>query len=180
MQFLAKTIGSMGLVAVLAVSQGCGSKTDSAAPATGEPASEAASAAPAPAAADPAEVEKAIRDLVVQTVEAAGKKDMNTYLRFYAPNAALVLPGMPITYGISAPRENGFPAGYAIKMDTAKVGVSQAGDLAYAFGTYEQTAPDAKTKKLADTVGKWMAVFAKQPDGSWGAVADTYNVDPPK
>jgi ketosteroid isomerase-like protein len=65
-------------------------------------------------------------------------------------------------------------------MDTAKVGVSTSGDLAYAFGTYEQTAPDPKTKKLADSVGKWMAVFAKQPDGSWGAVADTYNVDPPK
>jgi ketosteroid isomerase-like protein len=58
------------------------------------------------------------------------------------------------------------------------VGVSKSGDIAYAFGTYEQTAPNRKTKKLEDTVGKWMAVFARQPDGSWGAVADTYNVDP--
>jgi ketosteroid isomerase-like protein len=167
----------VGVVAVLAMSQGCGSKAEPVkVPATAEPVA-AAAAVPAE---DPAVVDKAIRDLVVQTVEAAGRKDMNTYLRFYGPNAALVLPGMPITYGISAPRENGFPEGYAIKMDTAKVGVSNSGDLAYAFGTYEQTAPNPKTKKLEDTVGKWMAVFAKQPDGSWGAVADTYNVDPPK
>ena len=130
--------------------------------------------------ANPAADEKAIRDLVVQTVEAAGRKDMNTYLRFYAPKAALVLPGLPIQYGISAPRENGFPEGYAIKMDTAKVEIARAGDMGYAFGTYEQTAPDPKTKALADSVGKWMAVFQKQPDGSWGAIADTYNVDPPK
>ncbi len=38
-------------------------------------------------------------------------------------------------------------------------------------------APDAKTHELTDTTGKWMSVFRKQPDGSWGAVADTYNVD---
>jgi hypothetical protein len=25
-----------------------------------------------------------------------------------------------------------------------------------------------------------MSVFKKQPDGTWGAIADTYNVDPPR
>jgi ketosteroid isomerase-like protein len=124
--------------------------------------------------------EQAIRDLVSRTVAAAGRKDMEQYLRFYGPNAALVLPGLPITYGVGAPRKNGFPPGYAIKMDTAKVEVADSGDLAYAFGTYEQTAPDPKTGSLANSVGKWMCVFRKQPDGTWGAIADTYNVDPPK
>lgn len=124
--------------------------------------------------------EDAIRQLVVQTVDAAGRRDMDTYLKFYGPKAALVLPGLPITYGVESPRKNGFPDGYAIKMDTAKVEIAGSGDLGYAFGTYEQTAPDAQTKALADTTGKWMAVFKKQPDGKWGAIADTYNVDPPK
>lgn len=131
-------------------------------------------------AADPAADESAIRQLVVQTVEAAGRRDMDTYLKFYGPKAALVLPGLPITYSVESPRKNGFPDGYAIKMDTAKVEIASAGDLGYAFGTYEQTAPDAQTKALADTTGKWMAVFKKQPDGKWGAIADTYNVDPPR
>lgn len=56
--------------------------------------------------------------------------------------------------------------------------MSDAGGLGYAFGTYAQTAPDT-SGVLTDTVGKWMSVFKKQPDGSWGAIADTYNVDPP-
>jgi ketosteroid isomerase-like protein len=124
--------------------------------------------------------EQAIRDVVTRTMDAAAKRDMEAYLRFYAPNAALVLPGLPIQYGVGAPRQNGFPEGYAIKMDTVKVEIANAGDLGYAFGTYAQTAPDPKTHLLADSVGKWLVVFRKQPDGSWGAIADTYNVDPPQ
>jgi ketosteroid isomerase-like protein len=175
MHSLAKTIGAIGLAAAAALTQGCAREpvTPAAAPAATVP---AAAAAADTRAAD----EQAIRDLVTQTMDAAAKLDMETYLRFYAPKAALVLPGLPIQYGLSAPRENGFPEGYKIRMDTVKVEVAQSGDMGYAFGTYEQTAPDAKTRKLTDTVGKWMVVFGKQPDGSWGAIADTYNVDPPK
>jgi len=169
----ARTLGSVAVLAAAIVGSGC---SGGAAPAPAAPASDAMPAQAQSHAAD----EQAIRDLVVQTVEAAGRKDMDAYLRFYAPNAALVLPGLPIQYGISAPKQNGFPEGYAIKMDTAKVAIARAGDMGYAFGTYEQTAPDPKTKVLADTVGKWMVVFQKQPDGSWGAIADTYNVDPPR
>ncbi|MEJ1963251.1 MAG: DUF4440 domain-containing protein [Gammaproteobacteria bacterium] len=177
MQFLAKTIASMALSATVAMSLGCSKEAGHA---DARPAEAAPAAADTKTAAAVADGEKAIRDLVVQTVEAAGRRDMDAYLRFYAPNAALVLPGIPITYGVQSPRKNGFPEGYAIKMDTVKVEVAASGDLGYAFGTYEQTAPDPKTHALADSVGKWMVVFRKQPDGSWGAVADTYNVDPPK
>lgn len=45
-------------------------------------------------------------------------------------------------------------------------------------GTRTAKVPD-RSGRLQNTVGKWMSVFKKQPDGSWGAVADTYNVDPP-
>ena len=69
------------------------------------------------------------------------------------------------------------PTGYAIKMVTVKTEISAGGDLGYAVGTYEQTAPD-KSGVLTHSVGKWMSVFRKQPDGSWGAIADTPNVDP--
>jgi ketosteroid isomerase-like protein len=67
---------------------------------------------------------------------------------------------------------------YAIKMVTKTTGFSDAGDMGWAVGTYEQTAPDKKTGTLANTTGQWMSVFRKQPDGSWGAVFDTFNVDP--
>lgn len=121
------------------------------------------------------EDEKAIRDLVDRTVAAAGRRDMVSYSKFYARGAALVLPDLPIT-NMDGPLKGGFAAGYAIKMVTVKAEVSDSGDLGYAFGTYEQTAPD-KSGALVQSVGKWMSVFKKQPDGSWGAIADTYNVD---
>jgi ketosteroid isomerase-like protein len=123
-----------------------------------------------------AEAEHAIRDLVARTVAAAGRNDMDTYMKYYAPQAALVLPGVPITQLSGAPQK-AFAPGYAIRMVTIKTEVSNSGDLGYAFGTYAQTAPDKKGA-LANTVGKWMSVFRKQPDGTWGAIADTYNVDP--
>lgn len=121
--------------------------------------------------------EKALRDLVDRTVAAAGRRDLATYARYYGPQWVSALPGVPIAE-LTGPLKMQFPSGYAIKMDTVKTGISAGGDLGYAVGTYEQTAPD-KSGALTRTVGKWMSVFRKQPDGSWGAVADTFNVDPP-
>ena len=120
--------------------------------------------------------EKALRDLVDRTVAAAGQRDIATYSKYYGPKWVSALPGVPIGE-LTGPLKMQFPAGYAIKMVTVKTEISAGGDLGYAVGTYEQTAPD-KTGVLTHTVGKWMSVFRKQPDGSWGAIADTYNVDP--
>jgi ketosteroid isomerase-like protein len=83
--------------------------------------------------------EKAIRDLLDRTVAAAGRNDMNAYMKYYGPKAALALPGLPIMQVSAAPT---FARGYAIKMVTVKAEVSDSGDLGYAFGTYAQTAPD--------------------------------------
>ncbi len=121
--------------------------------------------------------EKALRDLVDRTVAAAGRRDFATYGKYYAQRRTLALPGKPISEE-TGPVKIELPAGYAIKMVTVKTEISDGGDLGYALGTYEQTAPD-KSGVLTNSVGKWMSVFKKQRDGSWGAVADTYNVDPP-
>jgi ketosteroid isomerase-like protein len=130
-----------------------------------------------PTARDHTADDKSLRDLVDRTVAAAMKRDFVEYGKYYAQQRTLALPGSPVTVENGPPKIQ-LPDGYAIKMVTVKTGFSDAGDLGYALGTYEQTAPD-KSGKLQDTVGKWMSVFKKQPDGSWGAVADTFNVDPP-
>ncbi len=122
--------------------------------------------------------DKSLRELVDRTVAAAMKRDFAEYGKYYAQQRTLALPGTPIAEENGTPKIQ-LPDGYAIKMVTVKTGFSDAGDMGFALGTYEQTAPD-KSGKLEDTVGKWMSVFKKQPDGSWGAVADTFNVDPPK
>ena len=129
------------------------------------------------AASDHTADDRALRDLVDRTVAAAMKRDFTEYGKYYAQRRTLALPGKPITQEDGPPKIQ-LPVGYAIKMVTVETDFSAAGDFGYALGTYEQTAPD-KSGKLQDTVGKWMSVFKKQPDGSWGAVADTYNLDPP-
>ena len=135
-----------------------------------------ASCGPGPGANSHAADEKALRDLVDRTVAAAGRRDMAAYSQYYGPKWISALPGQPIAE-VAGPLKMQFPPGYAIKMVTVRTEFSAGGDLGYAVGTYEQTAPD-KSGVLTHTVGKWMSVFRKQPDGSWRAVADTYNVDP--
>jgi ketosteroid isomerase-like protein len=120
--------------------------------------------------------DKALRDLVDRTVAAAGRRDIAEYSKYYGPKWVSALPGLPIKEE-TQPLKFQFPQGYAIKMVTTNTLFSDAGDLGYAVGTYEQDAPD-KAGVLQHTVGKWMSVFKKQPDGSWGAVFDTFNVDP--
>ena len=61
---------------------------------------------------------------------------------------------------------------------TTKVVVSQAADIAYSVGTYEDTLKDAKGKP-AKEIGKFVTVWKKQPDGSWKAVEDIGNPDGP-
>jgi ketosteroid isomerase-like protein len=136
----------------------------------------ACSDAPPGAAGGNAQGEAEIRALLAATEEAAASKDMKAYMRYYHPDAALVMPNGPITFGIKpGAGERPFPQPYEIAMKTQKVEVS--GDLGYALGTYEQTMPDPVTKVVEFSVGKWMTVFKRQDNGKWGAIADTYNVE---
>lgn len=122
--------------------------------------------------------EQGIRQVVAATEAAVVRRDMRQYLRYFAPNAAHVLPNRPIDYGV-AQRKGGFPPGYAVTMRIEKVAVAHSGDLGYAFGDYQQARQDARTGEIKHMTGKWMSVFQRQPDGTWGAIADTYNVDTP-
>jgi len=54
---------------------------------------------------------------------------------------------------------------------------SKSDDMAYLQGTYTMT--DPMTKKPMTDKGKYLTVFTKQPDGSWKAIADAFNSDPP-
>lgn len=122
--------------------------------------------------------ERGIRDRIAATQQAVVRKDMRTYLQFFDAHGAHVLPNRPIDYGV-AQRKGGFPPGYSVTMRIEKVEVAQSGELGYAFGDYQQSRLDQQTGSLKHSTGKWMTVFRRQADGSWGAIADTYNVDSP-
>ena len=54
---------------------------------------------------------------------------------------------------------------------------AKSGDMVYSEGTYTMTVTNLKTKKAMTDKGKFMTVYTKQADGSWKAVADTFNSD---
>lgn len=61
---------------------------------------------------------------------------------------------------------------------TTKLVVSEAADLAYAVGAWDSINKDAKGKSTK-TIGKFVTVWKKQPDGSWKVQEDSSSPDGP-
>ena len=68
---------------------------------------------------------------------------------------------------------------FALDFQSTKVVASKGGDMVYSQGTYHMTMTNPKTKKPMTDKGKYLTIYMKQADGSWKAVADTYNSDSP-
>jgi len=66
---------------------------------------------------------------------------------------------------------------FSMSFQNTRAVASKGGDLVYTMGTYAMTVTDPKTKKPVTDKGKYLTVYQKQADGSWKAVADTYNSD---
>jgi uncharacterized protein (TIGR02246 family) len=124
----------------------------------------------------------AIRQSAEDWEDAANAKDVDRLVGLYTPDASLFPPNAPIVTGsegihtvwsqfVESP-------GFASSLQTTKVEISRAGDLAYAAGTYEDTREDAEGNPVTDR-GKWVTVSKKQPDGTWKVIADIWNSDEP-
>jgi uncharacterized protein (TIGR02246 family) len=124
----------------------------------------------------------AIRQSAEDWEAAANAKDVDRLVGLYTPDASVFPPNTPVVTGSEAIRTlwSQFVAspGFTSSLQTTKVEISGAGDLAYAAGTYEDTMEDAEGNPVADR-GKWMTVSKKQPDGTWKVVADMWNSDGP-
>jgi uncharacterized protein (TIGR02246 family) len=125
---------------------------------------------------------KSIRELEDKAREAAKAKDLDRYVSFYADDAVLLWPGVPMVTGRLAIREFmrvflSMPD-FSLSFETAQVEVSRAGDFAYTCGTNKVTLMDPNGKKMKDS-GKYLTVYRKQSDGTWKVVADMGNSDLP-
>jgi ketosteroid isomerase-like protein len=141
------------------------------------------SAAPPPAAPDTREADaNAIRQLEA-TTDWNSKDADKVAGSFYAANASLMFPNMPVITGMDAVknslRQLFMDPNFSLAVKTTSVAVSKASDYGYTTGTYELKMTDAKTKKPVVEKGKYVTVYEKQPDGSWKAVADINNADGP-
>ena len=134
------------------------------------------------ASAADTKIEQTLRDLDAQWSAAAGAKDVDKTVSYYAADAIVMPPNAPAATTKEAIRsawkEMLTSPGAAISWKATKVEVAKAGDFAYVSGTYEETMTDASGKPVKDR-GKYVEIFKKQADGTWKVVADIWNSDFP-
>jgi len=135
-----------------------------------------------PALAKHARIEKALRDLDAQWSAAAGAKDLDKTVSYYADNAIVMPPNAPAATTKEAIRAAwkdllALP-GLALSWKATHVEVAALGDMAWMTGTYEIMTKDAGGKPTNDH-GKYLEVWKKQADGKWKVVADIWNSDLP-
>ena len=125
----------------------------------------------------------AIREATdVEWLEVGQAKDLDLWVSFHTDDASLLPPNAPIITGKEAIRA--FVSklistpGWAASWQTTKIEVSRSGDLAYSYGTQETTVDDAEGNPVTDQQ-KWVAVWKKQPDGSWKCAVLILNSDGP-
>ena len=108
--------------------------------------------------------------------------DLDAFLSFFAEDGGFYPSEAPIAVGTDAIRAvmSGVIStpGIAFNWTATKADVSQAGDLGYTTGTYDQTVHDAAGNPVM-TQGKYVIVWKKQEDGQWKVVADIANPDAP-
>ena len=128
---------------------------------------------------------KAIKDDEALWNQQYAAKDIDKAIAHYADNAVLMTPGMPASSGKDAIRKAiaallADPA-ISLKFQASRVEVAKSGDIAYTQGSYTMTLTDPNTKQPVNDHGSYVTTYAKQPDGSWKAVADiaTSEVPPP-
>ncbi len=110
-------------------------------------------------------------------------RDVEGIISFWADDAKIFAPGMPVIEGKTAIRQfvqNSLATpGFSIHWNTIEVVVSGDGSMAYATGTNQTTLNDPQGKKVT-IYGKAVTVWRKELSGTWKCIIDIWNDDPQK
>ena len=108
---------------------------------------------------------------------AQSAKNPDTFMSYVAQDATVYAPGEPAAKGAATIRtkfeEMSRAPGFSVTWTPDKADVAKSGDIAYTTGSYEMITAGATEK------GKYVAVWKKQPDGSWKVTDDIFNSDAP-
>lgn len=142
----------------------------------------AAAGCGAPRKVDVSAEEAAVRKTDADWLAAATAHDLNRILPFWADDATIFAPGTPAVVGKEAIRKYVSDAfattGFSITWKTDKVEVSQSGDMAYSTGTDRMSVNGPDGKPLTEDA-RGVAIWKKQPDGSWRCVVDVMSPSAP-
>jgi len=114
-----------------------------------------------------------------QAAEAGTNAD--SVLQFWSDDARVLMPGQPEIVGKEALRQmvtaSFATPGFHLSWIPDSAVVSVRGDLGYSYGTNSVRVPDS-TGGVVTQVGRYVAVWQKDPDGQWRCVIDIYNAGP--
>jgi ketosteroid isomerase-like protein/quercetin dioxygenase-like cupin family protein len=103
----------------------------------------------------------------------ASVKDMDKFMSFYAPDAAMYAPNLPVSTGPGPIRDAltkmSSAPGFSLEFEPTNSDVAASGDLGYTTGTYKASMNGATEQ------GKYVEVWKKQSDGQWKVRADIFN-----
>jgi ketosteroid isomerase-like protein len=105
----------------------------------------------------------------------ASVKDMDKFMSYFAPDASVYAPGMPVVTGTGPIRdamtEMSSAPGFSLEFAPTRADVSASGDVGYTIGTYQMNTTGTPEK------GKYVTVWKKQSDGQWKVTEDIFNAD---
>jgi uncharacterized protein (TIGR02246 family) len=122
--------------------------------------------------------EQAIRALDTAWSQAAQTRDLDKTVSYYADDASMLPPNMPIATGKDAIRavwSKLLTMPGSVTFAPSKIVVAKSKDLAYEIGTFQITVNDAQGKPATST-GKFVVAWQKRA-GQWKVVADIFNDD---
>ena len=127
-------------------------------------------------------LDQALRDADAAWSKAAGAKDLDKTVSYYADDAMVMPPNSSAATTKDAIRNIWkdllASPGLVITWKGLKVEVAKSGEIGFITGTYQLTMNDATGKPIPDH-GKYVEVWEKQKDGKWKCVADIWNSDLP-
>src|ERR1700691_3284581 len=141
----------------------------------------ACSTTPAPPPDTRAADVQAVKNVEAAWLKDAATKDPEKWTGYFTEDGSGLYPGAATVTGEAALRAVVAPMladpNFSLIFQSDRAMASKGGDMVYTQGTYTMTLSDPKTKKPVTDKGKFLTVYAKQPDGSWKVVADTFNSD---
>ena len=128
---------------------------------------------------------QAVKDVETAWIKDMNAKDADKFASYFAEDGCALYPGAGILCGKAAIKAAFVPyfadPNFSLTLESTRAMASKGGDMVYSQGTYTATMTDPKNKKKTITdKGKYLTVYTKQADGSWKAIADTYNSDSAK
>lgn len=100
-------------------------------------------------------------------------KDTDKFMSYYAPDAAMYAPNMPVATGAGPIKEAltkmMATPNFSLEFEPTTSDVAASGDIGYTTGTYKASMNGAAEQ------GKYVTIWKKQSDGQWKVRADIYN-----